>query len=40
MISFQQDYASGSYREVGRGKTLDVAREGGEWKIIREQQTR
>ena len=39
-VSFQQDYASGSYREVGRGKTLDVAREGGEWKIIREQQTR
>lgn len=39
-VSFQQDYASGSYREVGRGKTLDVAREVGEWKIIREQQTR
>lgn len=39
-VSFQQDYTSGSYREVGRGKSLLVARENGEWKIIREQQTR
>jgi ketosteroid isomerase-like protein len=39
-VSFEQDYASGSYREVGRGKTLHVAREGDGWKIVREQQTR
>ena len=28
------------YVTTGRGKTLDIAREGGEWKIVREQQTR
>lgn len=39
-VSFEQDYASGNYREVSRSKTLHIAREGGEWKIVREQQTR
>lgn len=37
-VSFRQDYASGSYREVGRSKTLLLAREEGGWKIVREQQ--
>lgn len=37
-VSFRQDYASGSYREVGRSKTLLLAREDGGWKIVREQQ--
>ncbi len=37
-VSFLQDYASGSYRETGRAKTLQVARENGQWKIVREQQ--
>lgn len=37
-VSFRQDYASGVYRESGRAKTLDVAREDGHWKIVREQQ--
>lgn len=38
-VSFLQDYASGNYRESGRGKTLEVAREDGHWKIVRELQT-
>lgn len=37
-VSFRQDYASGSYREVGRAKTLSLTREVGGWKIIREHQ--
>ncbi|RIX48904.1 MAG: nuclear transport factor 2 family protein [Rhodocyclales bacterium GT-UBC] len=37
-VRFRQDYASGSYREVGRGKTLLLTREQGDWKILREQQ--
>jgi ketosteroid isomerase-like protein len=37
-VSFRQDYASGSYREVGRSKTLLLAHEEGGWKIVREQQ--
>jgi ketosteroid isomerase-like protein len=37
-VSFVQSYASGSYREAGRNKTLHLAREQGDWKIIREQQ--
>lgn len=37
-VSFRQDYAAGAYRESGRAKTLDVAREDGHWKIVREQQ--
>lgn len=39
-VSFLQDYASGSYREAGRAKTLQVAREDGQWKIVREEQAR
>lgn len=38
-VSFLQDYASGSYRETGRGKILELARENGTWKIVRELQT-
>lgn len=34
--TFRQDYASGSYRETGRIKTLQIAREGGEWRIRQE----
>ncbi|MBL8428463.1 MAG: hypothetical protein JNJ95_01040 [Dechloromonas sp.] len=34
--TFLQDYASGNYREMARTKTLMIAREHGEWKIIRE----
>jgi hypothetical protein len=37
-VTFQQDYRSGNYREVGRTKNLQIAREGNDWKIIREQQ--
>lgn len=37
-VAFLQDYAAGSYRETGRSKTLHVAREDGQWKIVREQQ--
>ncbi|MBU1365239.1 MAG: hypothetical protein KKE51_15600 [Gammaproteobacteria bacterium] len=37
--TFLQDYASGSYRETARTKTLLVAREDGEWKITREWMT-
>lgn len=37
-VTFQQDYSSGNYREVGRTKNLQIAREGNDWKIIREQQ--
>lgn len=37
-VSFLQDYASGSYRESGRAKTLLIARENRQWKIVREQQ--
>lgn len=37
--TFLQDYASGSYRETARTKTLLVARENGEWKITREWMT-
>lgn len=37
-VSFVQSYASGTYNETGRGKTLLVSRENGEWKIVREQQ--
>ncbi len=37
-VSFRQDYASGSYREAGRAKTLHIAREDSGWKIVREQQ--
>lgn len=36
--SFRQDYASGSYREIARPKTLLIVREGDEWKIVRESQ--
>lgn len=36
--SFLQDYASGSYRETARPKTLQIARAGGDWKITREWQ--
>lgn len=36
--SFLQDYASGSYRETARPKTLDLVRESGGWKILRETQ--
>lgn len=34
--TFLQDYASGSYREMARTKTLLIARENGEWKITKE----
>jgi hypothetical protein len=34
--TFQQDYASGGYRETGRSKTLLIARENGEWRIRQE----
>jgi ketosteroid isomerase-like protein len=34
--TFLQDYASGSYRETARAKTLLMAREGGEWRIRQE----
>lgn len=34
--TFLQDYASGSYREMARTKTLIVARENGTWKITKE----
>ena len=34
--TFQQDYSSGSYREMARTKTLLITRENDEWKIIRE----
>ena len=37
-VRFQQDYAAGAYRETARAKTLLVAREDGNWKIVREQQ--
>ncbi|MDE2441232.1 MAG: nuclear transport factor 2 family protein [Betaproteobacteria bacterium] len=37
-VSFHQDYAAGSYREVGRAKTLLIARTDGNWKIAREMQ--
>ncbi|HLO65215.1 MAG TPA: hypothetical protein VK165_19810 [Azonexus sp.] len=37
-VSFRQDYAAGSYREVGRAKTLLVSRTDGQWKIAREMQ--
>lgn len=37
-VRFQQDYAAGGYRENGRAKTLLIAREDGDWKIVREQQ--
>lgn len=36
--SFRQDYASGSYRETARAKTLLFAREADGWKIIKEWQ--
>lgn len=36
--SFLQDYASGSYRENARPKTMRLAREGNTWKIIEERQ--
>lgn len=36
--SFLQDYASGSYRENARPKTMRFAREGKTWKIIEERQ--
>lgn len=34
--TFLQDYASGSYQEMARAKTLIIARENGEWKITKE----
>ena len=37
LVSFEQRYQSGSYRDVGR-KQLEWVREGGEWKIRREVQ--
>jgi len=37
--TFLQDYASGSYHETARTKTLLIARENGEWKITREWMT-
>lgn len=36
--TFLQDYASGSYREMARTKTLLITRESGEWKITKEWQ--
>lgn len=36
--SFLQDYASGTYRENSRPKTMLLTREGKEWKIIEERQ--
>jgi ketosteroid isomerase-like protein len=36
--TFRQDYASGSYREIARPKTLLIAREGSDWRITREWQ--
>lgn len=37
-VSFLQDYASGNYRESARPKTMLIAREGSEWRIIEETQ--
>ena len=37
-VSFLQDYASGSYREVARAKTLQLQRGPKGWLIIGEQQ--
>jgi ketosteroid isomerase-like protein len=38
-VSFVQDYVSGSYREMNRPKTLDLARSPeGRWRIIAEWQ--
>lgn len=37
-VSFQQNYASGNYRETNRSKTLLIVREEGDWKIVSEQQ--
>lgn len=36
--SFLQDYAAGNFRETARPKTLLIAREGSEWRIIEEKQ--
>lgn len=36
--TFLQDYAAGTYRETARAKTLLIAREGNEWRIIEEMQ--
>lgn len=36
--TFRQDYASGSYREIARPKSLLIAREGSDWRITREWQ--
>jgi hypothetical protein len=35
-LSFLQDYASGSYREMARAKTLLIVREGDDWRITKE----
>lgn len=35
---FLQDYASGSYRETARPKTLLLSKQGGDWRIAREWQ--
>lgn len=37
-LAFLQDYASGNYREIARPKTLLLAREEGQWRIVREVQ--
>ena len=37
-VLFLQDYASGKYRETARPKALHMAREGGEWRIVKELQ--
>lgn len=36
--TFLQDYAAGNYRETARPKTMLIAREGAEWRIIEERQ--
>ncbi|MBE2259468.1 MAG: nuclear transport factor 2 family protein [Rhodobacteraceae bacterium] len=38
-VYFQQDYASGAYRETGQWKTLVLQREDGAWLIVSETQT-
>lgn len=37
-VTLLQDYRSDRYREAGRAKTFLLAREGGEWRILRERQ--
>lgn len=36
--TFLQDYAAGNYRETARPKTMLIAREGSQWRIIEEKQ--